>query len=170
MATISHTPGPGRARLAAALKELGNKQGRVGWLESSQYPKGTPVAYVAAIHEYGYAPKNIPPRMGLRAMAADRQAYWVKVVEQGVKQVLDGRSTGSDIMELIGAVAEADIRKQIASVTEPPLKPATIEARRARSASGEARTATGAKPLNDTGYLIATATHVVEEKGAGEKA
>lgn len=171
MATITRTPGPGRARLAAALKELGNKQGRVGWFASSQYQDGTPVAYVAAIQEFGYAPGGITPRMGLRAMASERQQRWAKVAEQGVKQVLDGRSTATEMMELIGAVAEGDIRKQIASVTEPLLKDTTLEARARRMGLEDARflTNTGAKPLVDSGYMLATVTHVVEDQGAGEK-
>lgn len=163
MAIVTRTPGPGRLALMVALKTLDKVKGQVGWFESSKYPDGTPVAYVAAIHEFGYPPKNIPPRMGLRGMAEERRAYWSKVAEQGAKNVLRGDMTAIDAMELIGGVAEADIRKQIASVTEPALKEATIKARQSRSASKEKRTATGAKPLNDTGYLMATVTHIVSE-------
>lgn len=165
MAKVIHTAGPGRERLAAALKGLSGKVGRVGWFESSKYEDGTQVAYIAAIHEFGFAPKNIPPRMGLRGMVENRKDYWAKVAAQGAKQILDGRSDAGDMMTLIGAVAEGDIRKQIASVTSPPLKEATIEARRKRSASGEKRTSTGSKPLVDTGYMLATVTHVVQDAG-----
>lgn len=165
MARVVRTPGPGRALLAAALKALAGKTCQVGWFESSKYADGTPVAYIAAIHEFGYAPKNIPPRMGLREMSKERKSYWSKVAEQGARQILDGRSTADEMMELLGGVGEADVRKQIASVTEPPLLPATIKARQNASASGEKRTATGAKPLVDSGYLLATVSHVVLEKG-----
>lgn len=168
MATVTRTPGPGRARLAAALKALHGMAGQVGWFESSKYPDGTPVAYVAAIQEFGYAPGGITPRMGLRAMAQDRQAFWAKVAEQGAKDILAGKSTIADVMELLGAVAEGDIRKQIASVTEPLLKDTTLEARARRMGLEDARylTATGAKPLVDTGYLLATTTHIVVDSGS----
>ena len=171
MAQVKITHGPGHARLAAALAELGKTQGRVGWFASAQYPDGTPVAYVAAIQEFGYAPKGITPRMGLRPMADREKPNWSKVVEQGVKQILDGRSTGAEVMNLIGGVAEAAIRKQITSVVEPLLKDTTLERRAKRMGLEDARflTGTGAKPLVDTGHMIGTVTHVVEEQGAGEK-
>lgn len=103
-------------------------------------------------------------------MVADRQAYWARVAEQGARQVLDGRSDANGAMKLLGAVAEADIRKQIKSVTEPPLKESTLRRRASkRGIKFEALTGTGSKPLNDTGYMMATVTHVVEDEGLGSE-
>lgn len=159
--SLSGTAGSGMARLIKALKELDGVYGQAGWFESAKYPDGTQVALVATIHEYGAPAKNIPPRMGLRAMIPEQQGSWARFAAFGAKRVLEGEGTATDAMEIIVSRAAADIRKQIASVTEPPLAPATIKARQARSASGEARTATGAKPLVDTGLMIATASGVV---------
>ena len=39
------------AKLAAVFDELGKKQIKVGFFDHSKYPDGTPIAYVAAIHE-----------------------------------------------------------------------------------------------------------------------
>lgn len=166
--TVTRQPGRSAELLRVALDALGRNVCKVGWFSSSKYPDGTQVAYVASIHEFGYAPKNIPPRMGLREMANEQQGKWSKVAEQGAKNVVRGEMTAVDALTLIGAVAEADIRKQIASVTSPPLKEATILARQNRSSSGETRTATGAKPLVDTGYMLATATHLVTENKGDE--
>lgn len=167
MATrVVRTSGPARAAITRAVTALQGLEGQVGWFSSSVYPDGVQVAYVAAIQEFGYPPKNIPPRMGLRGMAEREQPNWSKVVAYGARLMFNGQSTAHDMLELIGGVAEGSIRKQIASVWEPPLKEATIKARDRRRASGEASTTSGAKPLNDTGYMISTATHIVASKGS----
>jgi len=165
---VTHTPGAGRARLMAALAKLDGVSGQVGWFASAKYKTGVPVAYVATIHEYGYPPKNIPPRMGLRPMIQDKQASWAQFAEHGAKAVLAGTMTVVDAMTLIGARAEGDIRKQIASVQQPILAVQTLEARaRFYGVDGIGNlSATGRKPLNFTGLMIATVSHVVFEKGA----
>jgi hypothetical protein len=165
-ARVVRTPGPARKPLETALEGVSRREGQVGWFASSVYPNGTQVAYVAAIQEFGSPTNNIPPRMGLRGMFKQVQQLWAKTVSYASKRMLRGEGTFDDALELIGGVAEGSIRKQIVSVWEPPLKQATIDARDRRRASGEPSTNSGAKPLNDTGYMIATATHIVANKGS----
>lgn len=50
---VTNTPGPAREKLRILVEGLGKSKGRVGWFESAKYADGTPVAYVAAIQEYG---------------------------------------------------------------------------------------------------------------------
>lgn len=168
MARVTRKPGQGAAILKAAIASLENVTGKVGWFESSKYPDGTSVAYVAAIQEMGFAPKGIPPRMGMRQMAKVKREAWARVAETGAKRIMKGNATAPEMMELIGAVAEADLRKQIKSVTEPPLAESTLAARAAKLAKGDSLTATGSSPLNDTGLMIATATHIVGTGGNDE--
>lgn len=168
MPTVTIRPGPGRKALEQALAQLDKIVGKVGWFSSSVYPDGTPVAYVASIQEYGYAPHNLPPRLGMRITVAEKQKEWSQVVSYGAKQVIDGSMSATDMMELVGAKAEGDLRKHISKVTEPPLAESTLRARAARLHVSHL-TSTGAKPLNDTGYMIATLTHIVSQnKGDGE--
>jgi hypothetical protein len=172
VAKVTRKSGEGRKRLEAALASLDGRAGRVGWLDSAKYPDkaGTPVAYVASIHEYGYAPKGIPPRMGMRQMADDKQSEWARVAEHGAKKVIAGEATGDDMLELIGGVAEGDLRKQIKSVLEPALKPSTLANRARRMGIPvETLSATGAKPLNDTGTMIAHITHNVGPAGGDDE-
>lgn len=179
MAKVTRRAGPGRAVLGAAVKSMEGLAGKVGWFSSSKYPDGTPVAYIATIHEFGYMPKHIPPRMGLRTMVEEKRSEWGSKMEPMAKQVFAGKWTGTDMLDAIGAVAEGDIRKQIASVTEPPLAQATIEARARRQGttlfdmsdkakSHYAQNLGIAKPLVDTGYLQATVTHIVAAKGGDD--
>lgn len=166
--TATIRPGPGRKALEQALAQLDTVVGKVGWFSSSIYPDGTPVAYIASIQEYGYAPHNLPPRLGMRITVAEKQKEWSGAVAYGAKQVFKGAWTAVDMMEFVGTKAERDIFKHISNVTEPPLAESTLRARAARLHVSHL-TSTGAKPLNDTGYMIATLTHIVSQnKGDGE--
>lgn len=158
---VKHVPGPGH-NILKALSILKDKGVKVGWFETSKYEDGTQVAYVASIHEYGFAPKNIPPRLGLRQMQVDKKQSWAETSLNAAKAVIRGKPA-LDMLEAIGGLVEGHVREQIKSVTEPPLKPATIAARARKTASGEV-TKSLTKPLNDTGYLMATVTHVVGDK------
>ena len=85
-------------------------------------------------------------------------------------------------MELLTLKAEGDVSKAIAEVNAPPLSKITLGARKYRA---EGKKVTGAtigeiarlidenkldvsgvstKPLNETGLMSATLTHVVEKK------
>src|SRR4051812_36475880 len=94
-------------QLAVNLAQLGNNEAKVGWFESAKYADGTPVAYIASIHEFGYAPKNIPPRLGMRFTAAAQTPQWRAESEALSKRVLAGKMTGFDAMEAIALSAEA---------------------------------------------------------------
>jgi hypothetical protein len=73
---VRHVSGNGRKALEVALQTLGNKVGKVGWFEGAKYPDGTQVAYVATIQEYGYSPKNIPPRPFMRPTIVKYRNTW----------------------------------------------------------------------------------------------
>jgi len=171
MTTVRREIGEGTARLRAALKQLAGATLKVGWPEAAKYPtKSLPVAYIASIHEYGYAPKNIPPRMGLRQMIQEKQGEWATFAERGAKIVLNGGNIRQGL-DILGAKARGDIVKQIASVQEPILKVSTIEARARLLGLDDPRdvTGTGAKPLVEPirkdgaqGLLIASVTWLVE--------
>lgn len=156
MVKVVRKAGPGTVELAA-LKQLNGQETRVGWFETSKYEDGTPVAYVASIQHFGYAPKNIPPRLGLDKMLSEKRTENVTVARKVAKLVMKGTPAG-EAMGLIGLKVGADIREQIASVTSPALAEATIKARASRTASGEI-TKTLAKPLVDTGLMLATVSY-----------
>ncbi len=180
MRTIRKQSTAGQA-LRVAIKDLGRVKGRVGWFESAQYPDGTPAAYVATIHEFGYGP--IPPRLGMRQMQQQKQPAWREVASTVARKVTRGDLTAEGAMQLITNNAAGDMRKQIASVNSPPLSQVTLLLREykrdnpgapigaklvgemaAKVAAGERSSLSGsaAKPLNDSGYLLATLTEIVD--------
>ncbi len=166
--------------VALALDKLRGLEGRVGWFETSKYDNGTPVAYVAAIQELGYGP--IPPRATMRPTAVDKKQEWADIAAQGSRAVIAGTVAPDQVMEQLTGKAESDIFKAISTLTEPTLSPITLELRAMKKADPNL-IVTGAtvgiaaarvkapgyvlaggvstKPLDDSGKMLATLTHVV---------
>lgn len=152
-------------KLPALLKSLDGKVGKVGWFKEQKYndKNGTPVAYVATIQEYGYAPKNIPARPFMRPTIAAKQNEWKAIAQQGAEQIVKGNQTVNGVLELLGQKAAGDIKRTITRITEPPLSPKTIAARRAKR-SDHNTIGLLTKPLIDTGYMLNSLTNVVEDE------
>ncbi len=168
MAKVRHKPGPDGARLQKALQEIGGKVGKIGWFESSKYQDGTPVAYIAAIHEHGVPEKNIPMRATVRPTIQAQRTQWAKLTQVGITGIFRGTETSTSVMEKVSAKAAADIRKTISQLCTPPLKVKTVKARLSSKLGGKKQgrvvSLTIAKPLVDSGVLLNTLTHIVEDK------
>ncbi len=115
--------------LEKAIQDLENKSAKIGWFEGTKYEDGTRVAYVATIQEYGYPPKNIPPRSFLRPTVINKKNEWTGLIKSGVKSILKGNESAESILDEVGARAAGDIRKTIKSIWMPSLKEKTILAR-----------------------------------------
>ncbi len=138
------------------LEELESKQIQVGFFETSKYPDGTPIAYVAAIQEFGYGP--IPPRPFMRPAELQNQNKWQAGIAMGVKAALNGSITIDAALEQVGMVAAGDVRKAIKAVTAPPLASSTIRGRQSRK---KVKKAASTKPLVDTGLMLQAVTSAV---------
>ena len=141
------------------LEELDRKEIKVGFFESAKYTDGTPIAYVAAIQEFGYGP--IPPRPFMRPAEQKNAAKWQAGIASGVKAALNGAVTIEHALEQVGMVAAGDVRKAIKAVTAPPLADSTISARQ-RRLKGKKPAST--KPLVDSGQMIQAVTSAVVDK------
>lgn len=159
------------------LKELDGYETSVGWFDTAKYKNGTPVAGVAAIQELGNG--KIPPRPFMRP-AEIKSNGWKDTAAFAAKKVLDGSFTGKQAMDYIGTVAEGDILEEIVNITQPPLSKITLGIRKLKQQDPTlivtgatvgrvaAQLAAGTldvsgvstKPLNDTGHMIATLTHI----------
>ena len=166
--------------LYSRLKELVDKEGKVGWFETAKYEDGTPVAYVASIQEFGSIQQNIPPRSFMRSTAVEEQKKWAETAAAASRQIIAGKENSETAMQKITLQAQGDVSKKIASITAPPLSPITLGARKYRAEGikvtgktiGEiaAKLKAGTldisgvstKPLEDTGFMSATLTSIVE--------
>lgn len=161
MAKIVRTKGPGAERLKVALDGLGNKVGKVGWFETAKYEDGTPVAYVAAIHEFGYAPGRIPPRPHTRPTISREKENWKALFNSGAKAIMNGSQTTESVLDAVGQRAAGDIAKTISQIHDPILKKNTIKARLRKRADGKT-VGNLNKPLVFTQLLINSVSNTVE--------
>lgn len=113
-----------------ALAELDSKEIRVGFFDTAKYPDGTPIAYVAAIQEFGY--KSIPPRPFMRPAENKNKAKWAKQIAEGVRAALDGKVTIEHALEQVALGAAGDVKKAIKAVNSPPLSILTLLLRKHR--------------------------------------
>lgn len=150
-------------RLLEGARELSSVQGKVGFFESAKYPDGTPVAYVASIHEFGYSEGGIPPRPFMRTTANEQGQNWSEAFGKGAKAIARGTFTAHQVMDAVGQLAAGDIRKKISEIQQPPLQEATVKARKRRYKD---RKTTGnlTKPLVDTAVMVNSVTNTVENK------
>lgn len=144
--------GPGVSRLAATLDGLEGLEGKVGWFETAHYPEGTPVAYVATIHEFGT--EHIPARPFMRPAVTDHGQEWMQLLAQGAQRAAEGGISARDVLEMVTLKAAGDVGKAISAVTSPALSPITV-ARKGHS-----------KPLVDTGQMLQSVTGKVETAGS----
>lgn len=161
-------PGPGADKLKNLLKQTKNIKGKVGWFENEKYPEtGTPVAYVATIHEFGDPTNKIPARPILRPTIDEHEKEWAQLAKQGAKALIAGNETGDTVMKKIVLKAAGDARETVSQLTSPPLKKSTVLARARRRGLkikySEAPTSLK-KPLVDTILLLTSLVGIVEKK------
>lgn len=140
--------GPGTRNMAATLEGLDGFEGKVGWFETAHYPDGTPVAYVATIHEFGTS--KTPARPFMRPAVQDHGDEWIESLAQGVAASLRGGPSPEQVLEIVTLQAAGDVAQKIQAVTSPALAPVTI-ARKGHD-----------KPLVDTGQMLQSVTGKVE--------
>lgn len=157
--------------LRVAVKGLDGQEGRVGWFPSAVYEGGQPVAGVAAVHEFGSPSRGIRPRLGMRALAREKQEDWKQTILRIAAAVTRGEMAPGSMTEALSMAAAGHLRAAISKVTSPALKPATIAARKrklARKSSkwrkGGAGVAGIAKPLVDSAILLNTVSYEVTKK------
>ena len=157
------------ARLTSARKTLEGQDLKVGWFSTNRYEDGTPVAYVATIHEFGYLKGGIPPRPFMRPTVAREEGNWRRFIAQESKKIIAGTQTVKNLFEMLGLSISGEIAKSISEVTSPPLLEATIKAKVRKMADAKTVGALD-KPLVETGLMLATVTHTVGEKEVGAEA
>ena len=136
------------------------------------------VAQVAIINEFGgkaIEGSYVPPRPFMRPAAKDNKGAWATQFSKDIKTLPTKYA-----LDRLGFTVEGDIKKDITNVWEPPLKPLTVYNRLKKQGAFQKKTKEDthnaimkhlvqvvgtrsgiAKPLIDTGYMIASVTHEV---------
>lgn len=144
-----------------AIKDLETKKVEVGFFETSKYDDaaGTPVAYVAAIQEFGYPEGGIPARPFMRPTQVANSSKWTQQLAAGSKMVVAGKLTVPQMLGQFGEQVVGQVKETIASVETPPLSESTIAARkRARKSPG-----VSTKPLVDTALMLGSVQSKVSD-------
>lgn len=121
-------------------KEVHGLRVAVGFFPGAKYEDGTPIAYVASVHEFGL---GVTPRPFFRPAIDAGAPTWIAAMVQALRKGAIPHSAAT----VLGSLAMGDVQAQIAQVTTPPLDPKTIKARQRRGNSSK-------KPLVDTRILL----------------
>lgn len=171
-----------KATLERVPDEFDGMVAQVGFPSGINYEEGTPVAYVATIQEFGAPEVGIPPRPFMRPTVKAHKNQWTKIIASRIPQVVIGKLTAFDVLDLVGIKAVADIQSSIAAVDSPTLSPVTVLLRKwkkegrkiSRRTVGEAARAidngvdpgSDNKPLNASGLMIASVQNAVNKAGS----
>lgn len=143
----------GGEKFQQALKDISGKltdaKLKVGFLEGSTYPDGTPVPLVAAVQNFGSSSRGIPPRPFFSNMIREKKTGWAPAIAKNLK------ANDYDVKKTLNQAGEAiagQLRQSIVDTNAPPLKPATI-ARKGFE-----------KPLVDTGHMLNSVDYEVDAK------
>lgn len=107
------------------LKDVKKKKVAVGLFPQHVYPDGTPIAYVASIHEFGA--KGMPPRSFMRTTIKAQRNEWRQQMAGAIKAVSMGAIDYTDALDQIGALGAGDVVKTIDRMEEPKLDPKTVK-------------------------------------------
>lgn len=146
--------------LEGLMKYLSSHQVNVGFFETDKYADGTPVAYVAAIQEFGYPEGNIPSRPFFRNAIKANERKWEETAGRLVLSATEGRIAKEEALNRLGAMAAGDVQESILDGSYEPLKQSTLDARQSRKRTK----GVGTKPLIDTSHMMDQVKHVVEKK------
>lgn len=150
--------------LRQTVQALDGAAGRVGWFPSAVYEGGQPVAGIAAVQEFGSESRGIPARSFMRSTASEKRADWAQTTTQLTRAAALGKIAPGRVIEGVCLAAEGHVRATITKLSAPPLKQATVDARKRRLANGGAGAkSTISKPLVDTGILLNTLTSEVDK-------
>lgn len=93
---------------------------KVGVLENSKYPDGTPVPLVAFWNEYGT--RTAPPRPFFRDTIEQNKKAWSDMTMRGIARGLPV----TEILGLVGLQMQTDVQTAIMTFTDPPNADSTI--------------------------------------------
>lgn len=153
MATRSKTRVKSRADKAIGILEKINKsiaadpkKVQVGLPKgSNNYPDGTSVIMVGAVHEFGSPANNVPQRSYLRSTMQNNRRKYKALFKKMAKNALTGKEKTKNGLSKLGLIVTTDVKDKITDLSEPPL----------RSRSGN--------PLVDTGHLRQAITYEITD-------
>lgn len=122
------------------------------------------VAQIAAVHEFGSKNGRIPMRSFMRSAVDENEAVYLALIKGQYDAVLKQTRTISQALNLLGVKVQADLRKKIVDLSDPPLADTTIAAKLKAADHPTLKVADGVEtgnPLVFTGHLGQSVTFKV---------
>jgi len=170
-------------KVVAAIKRIANASVMVGIPSDREQPHyndtGNPApvkrkegdinnATLGYIHETGAPAANIPARPWLSPGVRESSRQWRTYMMQAGKAAFEGKPDIMDkALHAAGVTAVSAVKNRITSGLQPELAQATIDARRRRTPSRQARVADDTTPLVDTAQMLNSISYVVRNRGRG---
>ena len=139
----------GLAALAHRFETM-HERVMVGVPAGAKEEDGTPIALIAAVHEFGSPKAGIPERSFLRTGLKRARPLFATLNFDSLKKVANGLLSIHEALDRLGAAAAGAVKEEIVIGTFVPLRPATI----ARKGSD--------KPLIHSGSLRQAITWIIE--------
>lgn len=143
----------GLTALAKRLDTMGQRV-MVGVPASAKEADGTPIALIAAVHEFGSPKLGIPERSFLRAGIQKNRQQFTRLNFTSLRRVANANLTIREALDLLGLYAASAVKREIVEGNFKPNAPATIKAKGSD------------KPLIDSGAMRQAITWTVERTGA----
>lgn len=112
---------------------------------SNEYPDGTSVIMVGAVHEFGSPARNVPQRSFLRSTVKEKRRSYKDMFTKLAKKIVDGKMNLKQALGIVGLQVESDVKAKITDVDSPELKHRD------------------GNPLVDTGHLRQSITYEVRD-------
>ena len=126
MARIRIVKKPNKA--LAILEKLADRFEKAGSVkvglpkDSNDYPDGTSVIMVGAVHEFGSPARNVPQRSFLRSTVQEKRRKYKRLFRKLSKKIIEGKLTTEESLNLIGLTVQTDVRAKIHDIKSPELK------------------------------------------------
>lgn len=123
--------------------------------DSMNYPDGTSLIMVGAVHEFGTRDGRVPERSYLRTTSKELTPEVKKFWRKNAVKILTGKVTAKRLLGIIGLQFQAAVQEKITDIKEPALAPSTMRKRLEKVANvgGDVESPTAVNPLVDTGHL-----------------
>lgn len=141
--------------LKALHRRLANDRRRVlvGVPKGKVEEDGTPLAMVAAVHEFGSPERGIPERSFLRSGILANLQQLIAMNAEHIRKIANGGFTVLTALNRLGVFAAGAVQKQIVEGDYTPNAPATIKAKGS------------SKPLIDSSQLRQSITYQIGNEG-----
>ena len=168
------------------INELDDFQVQAGWFENSRYDSDTPIAYIAAIQNYGATVRVadsfkkylhfvgihlrkdktefiIPPRPFMdNAKRRIQGEEGKQIILQELLRVFEGKQTMDKAINRLGLWLQGVIQEEIKALNSPKLSGMTVEMR--DNVYDSKSVNKSVKPLNSTGMMFSSVQYKAERK------